>query len=95
MHEEPTRFAPAERASPEDLGRQAEAVRDQALLLEVLSTVPDLVLVLNAQREVVFANHALAEFAGLTEEEAFGLRPGELMGCVHAENNTGALSASA
>ena len=89
MYEVPTRFAPAERASAQDLERQVEAMKEQVLLREVLAGVPDLVLVLNPEREVVFANHALSDFTGLSPEEAYGLRPGELIGCVESENDSG------
>ena len=94
MLETPTRFAPAERASQGDLDRQSTAMKGQALLREVLTTVPDLVLVLNPQRQVVFANHALGEFVGLSEEEVLGLRHGEILGCVNAENTSGGCGTS-
>lgn len=85
-----TRPAPAERADAAALARQEGAVEAEPLLREVLAAVPDLILVLNAQRQVVFANHVLADFLGLGDgADPRGMRPGELFGCVNARNDTG------
>jgi signal transduction histidine kinase len=55
------------------------------VLREVLATVPDLVLVVNRQRQVIFANRAVLEMVNQSEEDIRGLRPGELIGCVHSD----------
>lgn len=84
----PTRFAPAERAPPEVLRRQAHLAWDLAVLEEALATVPDAVMVLNQDRQVVFANRAAQDLTG-RQEDVVGMRPGELMGCVHAFESQG------
>lgn len=85
----PTRFAPAERASVQELDQQARVARGLAILQEVLSTLPDLVLVLNPQRQVVFANRAALELVSQTQDDIRGMRPGELLGCAHAFETAG------
>ncbi|MFN8459413.1 MAG: ATP-binding protein [Anaerolineae bacterium] len=86
----PTEFAPAERASNIQLHKQADFWLEHPLLQRVFDTVPDIVLILNQERQIVFANKSLLQTLGLTgEEEVLGLRPGEALGCVHAIDNTG------
>lgn len=85
----PTHFAPAERATEGELVRQTRIAHGLAILEEVLSTLPDLVMVLNPERQVVFANRAVIERLNRTEDDIRGMRPGELLGCVHAHETPG------
>jgi len=85
----PTQFAPAQRATPEELAQQAWIARGLIILEEVLSTLPDLVLVLNQNRQVVFANRAVLDLVRQSQEDIQGMRPGELLGCVHAFETPG------
>jgi signal transduction histidine kinase len=81
----PTEFAPAERASSAELQHQAYFWLEHPLLQGIFDTVPDIVLILNQQRQIIFANKSLLNALGLKDEaEVLGLRPGEALGCVHA-----------
>lgn len=77
-------------ASPERLGRgvikeQYEKVLSLEHTKEILNSFPNIVLVLNKQRQVVFANETFVEILGIKEfEEALGQRPGELLECVNS-----------
>jgi signal transduction histidine kinase len=52
----------------------------------LLETFATLLAVLNAQRQVVAVNRPLLERLGVRQEDLrSGLRPGEALGCVHAE----------
>ncbi len=82
---ETTRFAPAERASPEAVGRQARVVIDTAFLQELFDAVNEEILVLNKERQIVFCNREFRDALGLADRAAVhGLRPGEALHCVHA-----------
>ena len=94
MMETPTRFASAERASPKRVRMQASAVEEHTLLREVLATVPHIVVVLNQERQVVFANQALTSLLGDDAQDAVGRRPGEILGCVNSQNRTGGCGTS-
>lgn len=84
-HALPTHFAPAELATPDELSRQRRALAELPFLRAVLDAVPGPLAVLNAQRQVVLANRALAELLGLEDpSRGLGLRPGQLLGCVRA-----------
>jgi len=41
-------------------------------------------MVLNEYRQVIYANKALFENLNISEEDAYGFRPGELYDCIHA-----------
>jgi K+-sensing histidine kinase KdpD len=83
----PTHFAPAERAEADVLASQIEAAAHSPLLDGVLKSVGGLIAVLNQQRQVVAVNETLLAELGIADAtRAFGLRPGETLGCVHAHD---------
>ncbi|HTS18335.1 MAG TPA: HAMP domain-containing sensor histidine kinase [Verrucomicrobiae bacterium] len=90
MAESATDFAPAERADTSDLKRHIEIVSHIPRLGELLDTVGDIVLVLNAHRQIVYASKAVEEALDLKRpSDIYGLRPGEALGCQHAHETTG------
>ena len=48
-----------------------------------------MVLILNAQRQIVFANRALENLTHQEQAGAAGLRPGEAVDCPHAFSTPG------
>jgi signal transduction histidine kinase len=85
-----TLFAPAERASDEELNRQLDYFADFPLLRQTLDAVPDIFLVLNAQRQIVFANKTLLDWLGLNPGDfTYGLRLGEALACIHSSESEG------
>lgn len=52
---------------------------------EVLDAVPELILILNYNRQIVYANKAATDYIiSKTGGQLFGLRPGEAIGCKNA-----------
>ncbi len=61
----------------------------------MLDAVPNVLLILNEQRQAVFANEACLKLLNLSgRSEILGLRPGELIGCVHAAETEGGCGTS-
>ncbi len=86
----PTYFAPAERADQATLQTLREQFQSDSLARALLEALPDLVLVVNEQRQVVACNRRFWEGLGLSgPEELLGLRPGELVHCLHAGETPG------
>lgn len=86
----PTGFAPAERASPADLRRQAQQLQNTPLLQHLIDCYPGAFLLLNQERQIVCANLACQEVLGLEGVHcAIGARPGEALNCVHAHETQG------
>ncbi len=81
-----THFAPPGRAEASVLMDQAEACLRNPVTQVVLESLDGLVMVLNAQRQILAATPALLkalEADGV--RDPLGMRPGEAVGCVHAD----------
>lgn len=83
-----TFFASAKRSSAEEITRQ-QAILQAYPGLPVLLAAPGLIFVLNADRQIVLAAKGAAEALGLVPDRAVGMRPGEAIGCVHADKEDG------
>jgi signal transduction histidine kinase len=90
-----TFYAPAERSPLSVIKNLNEIfIRDQ-VLCNVLNAVPDIILILNSDRQVIFANKIVNSF--LSEENIkliIGMRPGELLNCEHATETCGGCGTS-
>jgi signal transduction histidine kinase len=83
-----TQHAPAERAGPETLALQAERFQHTTLLRDLADAIPDILLILNRQRQIVYANRRLIELLKRQGwRELVGLRPGEALDCMHASQS--------
>lgn len=82
----PTRFAPAERAPMAVIDCQSHYFSKYPLLQHLLDAVPDVFLIVNAQRQIVFANQAFLTTIRINPEDfVLGLRVGEALHCAHAD----------
>lgn len=87
---QPTAFAPAERADQESLRQEAGELLKISLLHKLYEALEIIILILNQQRQIVFANRRLLEFLGIDSlETVIGQRPGEVFDCVHAFEEKG------
>jgi hypothetical protein len=73
---------------------KADLLAADRLLIEVLEALPNMVAVLNGERQIVFTNGALREFALRHGRETLGARPGEALGCANAERMPGGCGCS-
>lgn len=90
-----TLFAPAQRQSKGEVSRQSRDILDLALLRQAFDAVNDLILVLNAQRQIVYANRNVLELLGAEALEVIlGQRPGEALGCKCAAQAPGGCGTS-
>ena len=86
----PTQFAPAERANLEELQNSIQELSADAKFKALVDAVPNILIVLNKHRQVVFYNAALLDLLESDDgSEAYGQRPGELLGCLHASETAG------
>lgn len=83
-------FAPAERASEQELLTQSEGLVNSPLPSQMFDMVPNIVLILNKQRQIVFANKVFLDLVGKDDPGAIiGLRPGEALSCIYPEGSEG------
>ena len=81
-----TYYAPARRADAATVHRQQASVASVDALSRVASLIPEFVMVLNEERQVVYANDTLVRSLGMGSAlSVCGARPGELLHCVHAD----------
>jgi signal transduction histidine kinase len=81
-----TEFAPAERLSEEEILRQYEKLAALPFVKDFLDSIPNMTVVLNEQRQIVFANRAFAEFLGLdAADEVIGKTHCKALGCIYSE----------
>mgnify|MGYP001814384649 CR=1 FL=1 len=74
-------FAPAERAPVEEVRRQHALLSSLPFVREFLDSIPNMAIVLNKERQIVFVNRAFHEFVGVEDAaDLVGLRQGEALG---------------
>lgn len=80
-----TFYAPAERASIDQIKIENEIFKSERLFIEVLNAMSGTFIVLNGFRQIVYANEGLMKLLDAkSESEIIGKRPGEALGCIHA-----------
>jgi len=88
-----SQFASYELVDTEIILNQRRMIESQTVMCEALEAVTEAVLILNSNRQIVYANTAVRQFAEFASlDEIIGWRPGNLLSCVHArglENNCG------
>jgi len=85
-----THFAPAQRASQEQVWGEADRVTNSPIVDGVLRLSSGLIAVLNAERQILATNTSLLQALGCRDAvEVLGLRMGEALQCVHAGETEG------
>ena len=80
----------AERLGADELQRQIEDFADGFMVHRLLDAVPTVLLILNRQRQIVYANQALYELTGVSNVSMLnGQRPGDVLSCIHARRAGG------
>lgn len=80
-----TEFAPAERLDRHEVETQSRSICGLPFVKDVLDSLPNMALVLNECRQIVFANQAFRDFVGAASlEDLVGNRQGEVLDCIHA-----------
>jgi len=81
-----TWFAPAARSDAAALGRQSQLFIGRNLATALLEALSEPSALLNSHRQVIHANGAFLKLAGREHvAEILGLRPGEILQCVHVD----------
>lgn len=85
-----TEFAPAERDDLQIIQDKYYQLMNLPQIKKIADSLPDILMILNNKRQVVFANERLIELLKFDSiENVLGLRPGELLNCQHSNKNKG------
>lgn len=87
-------FMPAERNSSEEIKNQTGLFSQNELLCKFLDSIPDIVLVLNSNRQIVYANRAAKVLCNGEDFLCLGKRPGEFFRCSNAFKSSDGCGAS-
>lgn len=80
-----TRFAPAERADFAQIEGDAGIFANNVILNKIANAVSTMLVILNQQRQIVYANKLFLDFLDVTNNRTvLGKRPGEAVDCIHA-----------
>ncbi len=80
-----TQFAPAQRVSKETILAQKKLLGSVPFLQELYDAVNESIVILNKERQIVFANKSFLKFLMVKNPASiFGLRLGEAFGCINA-----------
>lgn len=86
----PGLFASSERKNAAFIKMEAEQLKLELKDCLVLDIMPEPLVILNPERQIVFANRALTDFLHLEDGSSIlGMRPGEVFDCVHSKNESG------
>ncbi len=81
-----TYFASPERADSEVLWAVRKTFIASHVAVRLLDAVPEPAMVLYETRQIIIANSTLLSMLGMKSiEEMIGMRPGELLSCIHAD----------
>ncbi len=83
---EKTFYASAERADIAQLNTDYKQFSESDWLNSFINTLPEVVAVLNNERQIVFGNDVLLNLLGIKyKKDLLGLRPGEAMKCINSK----------
>jgi len=81
-----TENAPAERLNQKELEEQYQLVSNVPYVSDILDAMPNMTLLLNECRQIVFANTAFCAFMSIAGgDEPVGCCPGEAVECIHPD----------
>ena len=90
-----THHAPAERNPDELVKEESRLVKEQDFLKEVFYAMPEVAVVLNDKRQIVYANEGLLSILPSKDyEDIVGTRLGEAIDCIHSNENEGGCGTS-
>jgi K+-sensing histidine kinase KdpD len=84
-----TFFASPERADSKKLQSQNTLFKNNETLVNITDSVSQMLVVLNKERQIIYANKQFCELLSLSDSEYLGKRPGEALNCIHSTQTTG------
>ncbi|HHV12961.1 MAG TPA: response regulator [Clostridiales bacterium] len=81
-------YAPAIKLTDDRILEQSKQILKNRMLRDLFDIIPNTVLILNKERQILYSNSYFLELIGINQDKPMGLRPGEVLNCVHAYENT-------
>lgn len=77
------------RLSSEEIIKQSKIFTDNKLLESTFNSFNVSILIINKERQIIYANNVFLRTINAELIEVLGIRPGEALNCIHAEDNIG------
>jgi K+-sensing histidine kinase KdpD len=84
-----TFFASPERADLKKLQSQNTLFKNNETLVNITDSVSQMLVVLNKERQIVYANKQFCELLLLSDSDYLGKRVGEALNCIHSNQTSG------
>ncbi|MCL5807021.1 MAG: PAS domain-containing sensor histidine kinase [Deltaproteobacteria bacterium] len=85
-----THYAPASCSPIDEIKADFGRFANERFFADIINYVPDIVIILNKNRQAVFANQALVNMLKISNPESIqGQRFGEILKCTHADESEG------
>ncbi len=83
-------YNPEDRKTLDEVKRQTTIFTQNKFLINLIESLSQMLVVLNKERQIIFANKHYYDFCGIPESKPIiGKRPGEAINCIHAFVTTG------
>lgn len=80
-----TYFATPEKTNDKEIAAEIETVSKNPVISGLLHSISGLLAILDENRQIIAINDSFLKMLGIDDpEQALGLRPGEALGCIHA-----------
>ena len=64
---------------------QSEVFVENKLLINLVDSISQMLVIMNAERQIIYANKPYLDFCGISDiKSVIGKRPGEVLNCKHA-----------
>jgi len=81
-----TFHASDKRSSQRAIKQRHKLINNKEQALQIVKSLPNLGVILDKNRQIVYANEAITSMLGLgTMDKTLGLRPGELVSCIYSD----------
>jgi CheY-like chemotaxis protein len=81
-------YSPAIKLTDDTILDQSKQILKNQMLKDLFDIIPNTVLILNKERQILYSNSYFLELIGVNQDKPMGLRPGEVLNCIHAYENT-------
>ncbi len=90
-----TKHASPDRVSTEEIRMDYETIIKLENVKEILDALPNIAVILNPERQLVYSNRILMNMLKINEiEHILGTRPGETISCIHSREEEGGCGTS-
>ena len=77
--------APATRKANEEIFAESQKINEISYLNQIINAMPNIAVITNKERQILYYNRALLNFANSENKGLDGLRLGEVLNCIHSE----------